>query len=236
VPFDDNPQDSNVSMLKWMKVVRSRSSGTANSRQSFGTSGWNKSSSEDETETARGQKATAKAEEGARIATEKAAAEAKAEEDARIAAEKSAAKAKAEEEACIAAEKAVAEAKAEEEVRIAAEKAASKAKAEEESRIAGEKAAAEAKAEEETRIAAEKAAVEAKVETVDVDAGSIDETVTATKSETKAVVESGVPNSLLSLSRKELTALTVVVLKEKLREAGKPVSGKKSVLIDRLLS
>jgi len=49
VPFDDNPQDSNVSMLKWMKVVRSRSSGTANSRQSFGTSGWNMSRNKDET-------------------------------------------------------------------------------------------------------------------------------------------------------------------------------------------
>mmetsp|Transcript_32684 Transcript_32684/g.33028 ORF Transcript_32684/g.33028 Transcript_32684/m.33028 type:complete len:281 (-) Transcript_32684:172-1014(-) len=70
---------------------------------------------------------------------------------------------------------------------------------------------------------------------VDVDAGFIDETVTAT-SETKAVVESDVLDPLCSSSRDELTALTVVVLKEKLREAGKPVSGKKSVLIDRLLS
>mmetsp|Transcript_32685 Transcript_32685/g.33029 ORF Transcript_32685/g.33029 Transcript_32685/m.33029 type:complete len:286 (-) Transcript_32685:225-1082(-) len=70
---------------------------------------------------------------------------------------------------------------------------------------------------------------------MDVDAGFIDETVTAT-SETKAVVESDVLDPLCSSSRDELTALTVVVLKEKLREAGKPVSGKKSVLIDRLLS
>jgi len=38
------------------------------------------------------------------------------------------------------------------------------------------------------------------------------------------------------LTRDELTALTVPLLKEKLREAGKPVSGKKIVLIDRLLS
>jgi len=76
VPFDDNPQDSNISMLKWMKVVKAnqwkvavrsrdsdeeesqsrdinqemnRSSGTANSRQSFGTSGWNMSRNKDET-------------------------------------------------------------------------------------------------------------------------------------------------------------------------------------------
>mmetsp|Transcript_3003 Transcript_3003/g.6544 ORF Transcript_3003/g.6544 Transcript_3003/m.6544 type:complete len:678 (+) Transcript_3003:88-2121(+) len=39
-----------------------------------------------------------------------------------------------------------------------------------------------------------------------------------------------------TMSRDELTILTVPLLKDKLREAGKPVSGKKSDLIDRLLA
>ena len=38
-----------------------------------------------------------------------------------------------------------------------------------------------------------------------------------------------------AMSRDELTSLTVPLLKEKLRESGKPVSGKKAELIDRLL-
>ena len=39
-----------------------------------------------------------------------------------------------------------------------------------------------------------------------------------------------------SMSRDELASLTVPSLKEKLREAGKPVSGKKAELVDRLLA
>eukprot|EP00560_Eucampia_antarctica_P004549 CAMPEP_0197833634 /NCGR_PEP_ID=MMETSP1437-20131217/19648_1 /TAXON_ID=49252 ORGANISM="Eucampia antarctica, Strain CCMP1452" /NCGR_SAMPLE_ID=MMETSP1437 /ASSEMBLY_ACC=CAM_ASM_001096 /LENGTH=702 /DNA_ID=CAMNT_0043437809 /DNA_START=156 /DNA_END=2264 /DNA_ORIENTATION=+ len=50
-----------------------------------------------------------------------------------------------------------------------------------------------------------------------------------------ATLESAVPSESSSLSREDLTTLTVPLLKEKLREAGKPVSGKKIELIDRLL-
>ena len=39
-----------------------------------------------------------------------------------------------------------------------------------------------------------------------------------------------------SMSRDELASLTVPSLKEKLSEAGKPVSGKKAELVDRLLA
>ncbi|MBQ2546285.1 MAG: translation initiation factor IF-2 [Clostridia bacterium] len=119
-------------------------------------------------EIAAAREAKRQAEEEARIAAEKAAAEAeakrRAEEEARIAAEKAAAEAearrKAEEEARIAAEKAAAEAearrKAEEEARAAAE-AEAKRRAEEEARIAAE-AEAKRKAEEEARKKAEEAA------------------------------------------------------------------------------
>jgi len=39
-----------------------------------------------------------------------------------------------------------------------------------------------------------------------------------------------------NLDEAQLTSMTVPQLKEKLREAGKPVSGRKSELIERLLS
>ena len=75
------------------------------------------------------------------------------------------------------------------------------------------------------------------IATVDVDARSIIKTVITAKSKTKsAVVEFDLNSLCLSLSKEELTALTVVLLKETLQEAGNPVSGKKSDLINRLLS
>jgi cysteinyl-tRNA synthetase len=43
-------------------------------------------------------------------------------------------------------------------------------------------------------------------------------------------------SSAVTLSKDDLTSLTVVQLKEKLREAGKPVSGTKPVLVERLLA
>ena len=113
-------------------------------------------------EIAAAREAKRQAEEEARLAAEKAAAEAeakrRAEEEARIAAEKAAAEAeakrRAEEEARIAAEKAAAEAeakrKAEEEARAAAEAEAEAKRKAEEARIAAE-AEAKRKAEEEAK-------------------------------------------------------------------------------------
>jgi hypothetical protein len=44
------------------------------------------------------------------------------------------------------------------------------------------------------------------------------------------------PNTVVMESAEDLSSLTVVELKEKLKVAGKPVSGKKADLIERLLS
>ena len=75
-----------------------------------------------------------------------------------------------------------------------------------------------------------------------------DSTSTRVKEETKldvaadtTVVADAEPkeentSSASSMSRDELASLTVPSLKEKLREAGKPVSGKKAELVDRLLA
>jgi len=51
----------------------------------------------------------------------------------------------------------------------------------------------------------------------------------------EAEVVSSSASSLSASSREDLMALTVPVLKEKLRESGKPVSGRKAELIERLL-
>jgi len=69
----------------------------------------------------------------------------------------------------------------------------------------------------------------------DIDSNNTSEAPTS-ESEPKLAAVVADSETLDSLSRNELMALTVVVLKEKLREVGKPVSGKKSELIDRLVS
>ena len=54
--------------------------------------------------------------------------------------------------------------------------------------------------------------------------------------ETEEVEATSSPSPQLGMSKDDLMSLTVPLLKDKLREAGKPVSGKKADLIDRLLS
>jgi len=60
--------------------------------------------------------------------------------------------------------------------------------------------------------------------------------VTADIDEIVEEKESKVVELPLTMSRDDLMSLTIPMLKDKLREAGKPVSGNKPDLVDRLLS
>lgn len=76
----------------------------------------------------------------------------------------------------------------------------------------------------------------------DLDA-ALDEELSDTESEEEEYSEeeeeeeeATTPTTSSSISEEELSQCTIPVLKEKLREAGLPVSGKKSELIERLLA
>jgi cysteinyl-tRNA synthetase len=64
----------------------------------------------------------------------------------------------------------------------------------------------------------------------------ISATVSEDTEEEEEVEEEGAEEESASLSTEALSSLTVVQLKEKLREGGLPVSGKKSELVERLLA
>mmetsp|Transcript_23190 Transcript_23190/g.34399 ORF Transcript_23190/g.34399 Transcript_23190/m.34399 type:complete len:135 (-) Transcript_23190:52-456(-) len=73
-----------------------------------------------------------------------------------------------------------------------------------------------------------------------VDDGDVDDGTDATVT-TVAAVKTNVPSAAIAIATVEeetesqLMALTIIVLKEKLRNAGLPVSGKKAELVERLL-
>merc|ERR1719491_742387 len=74
-------------------------------------------------------------------------------------------------------------------------------------------------------------------ETVQIETEVAVETVTDTivSTDSEAAIEEEESTNDTMFSREDLMALTVPLLKEKLRSAGLPVSGRKADLVDRLL-